>query len=107
MAGRSPEIIGGVNGDPRLPGSREIGSHRRSDHVHLLRENGVYVGLNWIEPWRNENSRGVCTLLVNVINDLGMPAILNSANGGSSLGLRKDIPVAVVVVPGVVVIEFG
>src|SRR4051812_21421774 len=99
MAGRRPEIIGGVGGGPRLPRSREIGSHRRSDHVHLLRENGVYIGLNWIEPWRDENSRGVCTLLVDVINDFGMPDILNPADGCPSLGLRKDIPVTIVVVP--------
>ena len=101
----SPEIVGGVDGDARLAGGRQIRCHRRTDHVHLLREDRVDVGLDRVEPWRNEHARRTGALLVHVVDNLRMPDVVKLRDGGARFRLREDVPVAIVIVSHIFVIE--
>src|SRR4051812_20354693 len=105
VPGRRPEIVGSMDRHAHLTGRGQVRRHGRANHVHLLREDGVYVRLDWVQPWRNEDSRCVGTLLVNIVDDFRMPHVLDLPDGCTSLRLREDVPVAIVVVTGVMVIQ--
>src|SRR4051794_36610567 len=81
VPGWSPEVIGCMNCDTHFAGSGQIRRHGGAHHIHLLGENRVYVRLNRIQPWRDEDPRRVGALLVNVIDNLRMPHVLNLTDG--------------------------
>ena len=68
---------------------------------------GSILGSMGIEPGRDEKAGGVGALLMNVIDDFGMPDVLNLRDDGAGFGLGKDVPVAIVVVADVLLIELG
>ena len=69
------------------------------------RKDGIDVRLGGVEPRRNEHARSVCALLMNVVDDLRMPDVVKLRDGGAGFGLRKDVPVAIVIVADILLIE--
>ena len=70
-------------------------------------ENRIDVRLDWIHVRRNEKTRLVGALLVDVVHDLRMPEIVERVHRHLRLDLRERIPIAVVVVARVVMVEHG
>ncbi|MEJ7698223.1 MAG: hypothetical protein WKF71_01045 [Pyrinomonadaceae bacterium] len=64
-----------------------------------------HVRLDGLHIRRHEQARAVRALLVNVVDDLRMPLVVNFINGQLRLNLRERIPIAVVVVSDVFVIK--
>src|SRR6185436_15502955 len=54
---------------------------------------------------RQEQSRTKSTLLMNVVDDLRPPNVVNFVDGDLSFDLRERVPVAIVIVARVLVIE--
>ena len=105
MAAGRPEIVHRVDRDSFSPGSRQVSRHTRSNRVALLRNDRIDVRIDRIEPRRDKDARREGPLLMHVINDLRVPDILDFLDREPRFGLREYVPVAVVIVPGVMMIN--
>ena len=106
-ARRRPGVVDRVDGDARPPFARQLPRHRRAERIHAVYQQGIDVGLDRVEVGRQEETRSVAVLLVDVVDDLRMPHVVDRIHDQLRLDLRERIPVAVVVVPGVGVIQLG
>ena len=100
-----PEIVNRMDGDAGLAGGGEVGGNGGPIHIHFLHQDGIDIRFGGVEPWRHEQARCVGALLVNVVNDFGMPDIVQRGDGEARLHLRENVPVAIVVVAHVVVVQ--
>src|SRR5260370_33709337 len=64
-----------------------------------------HVGLDWLHIGRQKQPRPKRALLMYVMDDLRMPGIENLIDDKLRLDLRERVPVAIVVVAGVLVIK--
>ena len=64
-----------------------------------------HVWLNRLHVRRQKQTRTERALLMNVVDDLRMPDVVNLVDRELRLDLRERVPVAVVIVAGVFVIE--
>ena len=106
-AGRRPGVVDRVDRDPRLPLPGELPRDAGPKGVHAVHQQRVYVRLHRVEVRRQEESRAVAVLLMNVVHDLGMPHVVQRVDHELCLDLGEGVPVAVVVVPRVVVVQLG
>ena len=81
---------------------------------HVVAEFGVafddllrHVRLDRLHVRRQKQPRAVRALLMNVVDDLRVPDVVNLIDGQLRLDLRERVPVAVVVVADVFVIKLG
>ena len=104
-ARRSPCVVRRVvrHADQALHG--EAPCHRLAHLRNASREDGIDVRLDGIHVGRNEDARSVRALLMDVVHDLWMPLAVQRIDDHLRLDLRERIPVAVVVVAGVIVVQ--
>ncbi len=102
---RRPEIVQRVNRDSLFAGRGQIDRHGRADRIALLGDDGVDIRINRVHPRRYKHTRGVGALLMHVVDDLRMPDIVQLRYGEPRFRLREDVPVAIVVVPDILLIQ--
>ena len=107
VAGRRVVVVDAVNQHALPAGRGEVDRHRGAEGVDLLDDQRVDVGIDGIDPGRNEDARPVAAHLMHVVDDLGVPGVVHLLDGQPRLLLAEDVPVAVVVVAGVAVVELG
>ena len=105
MSCRCEIVIDAVHDDTLLAGGGQVNGHRCAEHVDLLSDERVNVGVDRIHPRRNEHPGSLRSHLVDVVDDLRMPDIVSLFNGQSGLDLRKRIPISIVIVARVLVVE--
>ena len=81
--------------------------HGGPDEVHLAPDQRMDVGIDGVGVGRGEDAGAGRAHLVLVQPDLGKPLVVDRARQGLRLLLREHEPVAVVVVPDVVVVDPG
>ena len=101
-----PVVLIGVD-DAALALLLQAQRHRGPDEVHLAPDQGMDVGVDGIGVGRREDARAGRAHLVLVQPDLREPLVVDGAVEGLRLLLREHEPVAVVVVPDVVVVDPG
>jgi len=79
--------------------------HLEAKRVHPRNENRIDVRLDRIHVRRNEQPRFIGALLMDVVDDLRMPEIVQRVDGHLRLDLRERVPVAVVIVAHVFLIK--
>ncbi len=104
VAGRRPEIIQRVDDNAFLARGHKIHGHSGADKIALLGDDRVDVRIHGIHPRWNEYTRCKRTLLVDIVDDLRMPHVLELRNGVARFGLGKNVPIAIVIVADVLVI---
>ena len=90
--------------DACLAGRGHIVRSPHTQGIHRVYEERIDVGIDWIDPRRQKETRRVCTLLMQVIKNFRMP-LVNDLRGVLGLQLGKTDPVAVVVMAHVLRIE--
>ncbi len=105
--GGRPRVVHCVDHDPRLALPRERPRHSGAQGVHTVDQQGIDVRLDGIEVGRQEEPRSVGVLLVNVVHDLRVPHVVDRVHDELRLHLGEGVPVAVVVVPGVMMVQLG
>ena len=103
--GRRPGVVDGADRDPRLPLAGQLPRDARAQGVGAVDQQRVDVRLDRIEIRRQEQSRPRRSLLVDVVHDLRVPHVVERIDHQPRLDLSKRVPVAVVVVAGVVVVQ--
>src|ERR1041384_438360 len=102
---RRPRIVHSVDNHAGFSFGRKLPGHRRTHEVHARLIDRCDIWLPRIDIRRQKEPRTKFALLMNVVDDLRMPDVLNLVDRQLSLDLRERIPVAIIVVPGVVMIE--
>ena len=102
---RCPGVIGRVDRNARLPLPGKLPGHRAAEGVDAVDQERIDVRLDGIEVRRQEQPRAIRIHLMDVVHDLRMPDIVQRIDCELCLDLRESIPVAVVVVAGVIVIQ--
>ena len=92
----------GIEDNPRSDACFAMGGeglrHRGAEHVDLLREDRVYIRVIRVNKWRHEVAWAVGHHLVQVVDNMRVPDIVNLLHRQPVLYLRQHEPVAVVVV---------
>src|SRR6266567_820709 len=102
-----PRIVDRIDDDPRLPLPGERPRHGGAEGVYAVDQQGIDVRLDRIEVRRQEEPRPVGVLLVDVVHDLRVPHVVDRVHYELRLDLGERVPVAVVVVPDIVMIQLG
>jgi len=102
-----PRVVDRIDDDPRLALPGERPRHGSAEGVHTIDQQRIDVRLDRIEVGRQEEPRPVCVLLVNVVHDLRVPHVVERVHHQLRLDLGERVPIAVVVVPGVVMVQLG
>ena len=107
VPGRGPEIVQSVHDHAGLARGGQVHGDARPDQVALLRQDRIDVGLDGVHPGRHEHARGEGALLVHVVDDLRVPDVVELGDGEPRLGLGEEVPIAIVVVAGVLLVKLG
>ena len=102
---RRPLIVGGVGRDTALSFCGHTPAHRHAEGIGAGGQDRIDVGLDRIHVRRNEDAPGIPALLVHVVDDLWIPLRVERVHGVTRLHLREGVPVAVIVVAGVLVVQ--
>ena len=105
--GRAPGIEDRLGHDAGPALGHEPRRHRAAERSHRGAQGGVHVRLPGVEVGRDEHARAAPRHLMHVVDDLGPEAVVHVAHGELGLRLREHVPVAVVVVTGVLLVEHG
>src|SRR6185369_912298 len=104
---RRPRVINAVDDDSGFAFGSKLPGHRRAHEVDACLKDRRDVWLPRIDVRRKKESRTGVTLLMNVVDDLRAPDVVNLVDCKLSLNLRERVPIAIVVVSGVVMIKLG
>ena len=104
-ASGGPGVEDRLGHDPGLPLGHQPGLDRAAQRPRGRAQRRVHVGLPRIEVGREEEPRSPRSHLVHVVDDLGPPTVVKVAHREQGLRLREHVPVAVVVVAGVLLVE--
>ena len=104
-AGGGEGIEDDIGRHARFAVRRQRLRHRGAEDVDLLREDRVHIRVVRVDEGRHEVARAVRHHLVQVVDDLRMPDVVDLLDRQAVLGLREHEPVAVVVVAGVGLID--
>src|SRR5215472_8201058 len=102
---RSPGVVNTVDYDPGLSLGGDLPCHGAAHEVDAGLDPRGHVGFPGIQIRRQKEPGARLALLVDIVNDLRVPDVVSLVYGHLGLDLSKGIPIAVVVVTGVVVIE--
>ena len=91
--------------EPRLPFLEEAVVHVRTDHVEPGDDHGIEVVVEGIAERRGEQHRAGRTGLVVVVHDLRQPLPVHQLVHVLGLARVRHVEVAIVVVPGVLLVE--
>ena len=106
-ARRRPGVVGRIDRDAGLPLPGELPRDFRAERVYAVDQQRIDVRLDRIEVRRQEEPRSVGVLLVDVVHDLRVPHVVDRVHYELRLDLGERVPVAVVVVPDIVMIQLG
>ena len=104
-AAMPPHVVHRVIDDPCLPARLERARHLRADQPDPAHDERIDVRINRIQKGRHEQPRALGPHLVHVVEDLGEPFSVERVRHEPGLDLRHHEPVAIVVVPRVLVVD--
>ena len=99
-----PKIVHRIHHDALAAGRGEIEGNAHAETVAGLRDGRVDVGIDGVHPRRHEHASGGGAHLMHIVDDLRMPGVVHLLDGETRFSLRKDIPIAVVVVADILLI---
>src|SRR5215510_7663346 len=104
-ARRRPRVVNTVDYHPGFAFGDQLPRHRRAHEIHAGLEDRRDVRLPRINVRGQEKSRSGIALLMNVVDDLWMPNVVDFIDRKLRFDLSERIPIAVVIVTRVVVIK--
>ena len=104
-ARRRPGVVGRIDRDAGLPLPGELPRYFRAECVHAVDQQRIHIGLDGIEIRRQEQTRSPRLHLMDIVHDLRMPDVVERVDRQLRFNLGEGVPVAVVVMTGVMVIQ--
>ncbi len=101
----TPHIVERVDHHAGPAGARQVRRHAAADRVAFGHDQRIDIRIDGIEPRREEHARRGGLILVEIIDHLRMPDVVQPGNNQLRLLLRQHVPVAVVVMAGVLVVQ--
>ncbi len=104
-ARRRPRVVSRFRGDPLETRAAHLFGDLAAQFRVAFDDLFRHVGLDRLHVWRQKQTRAKRALLMYVVDDLRMPDVENLIDDELRLDLRERVPIAIVIVAGVLVIK--